>query len=93
MVMDGAIPVPAVTGIEYDVRASGERMLMTLGGTSCPDEPVRIKLAYDKRPDVWQPLDSALTMRKGSVAIFPAFYRASQHFAGAVLPPTHGLRG
>ena len=76
----------AETGIENDVRAMGERMLMTIGGVSCPLAPTPIRLLYDHRPHIWQPLDTTLNMAPAEVSIFPAFYRATQNFAGVLLP-------
>jgi hypothetical protein len=73
-------------GIENDVRAMGERMVMTIGGASCPFAPTRIQLLYDHRPHIWQPLDTALIVARGDIGIFPAFYRAAQNFAGVLLP-------
>ena len=64
-------------------------MIMTVGETSCPPTPALIRLAYDHRPDVWQPLDSTLTIRPGAIAVFPAFYRATQNFSGVLLPASH----
>src|SRR6185437_14824556 len=70
-------------------RASGERMLLTLSGDTCPAAPVTLQLRYDHRPHVWQPLDSKMTMSRGDWAIFPAFYRATQSFAGVAVPASH----
>lgn len=80
--------IPEV-GIEYDVRAGGERMLLTLGGADCPDQPFSIGLRYDHRPHLWQPFDQNLMVRSGDQVIFTAFYRATQSFAGIVLPADH----
>jgi hypothetical protein len=79
----------AEVGVENDVRAGGRRMLLTLGGPSCPSSQVRLRLLYDHRPNVWQPLDTELTMQVGSTAVFPAFYRATQNFAGILVPASH----
>jgi hypothetical protein len=76
-------------GIQNDVRASGERMLLTLGGRECPSTPVRLRLVYSHRPNVWQPLDTSLTTHPGANVIFPAFYRATQNFDGILLPASH----
>jgi hypothetical protein len=76
-------------GIQNDVRASGERMLVTLGGRDCPQTPVRLRLVYSHRPNVWQPFDTSLTTYRGATTIFPAFYRATQNFDGILLPGSH----
>ena len=81
----------AEVGPENDVRAGGIRMLLTLGGTACPTAPHRVTLQYEHRPNVWQQLDSALTLQPGAIAIFPAFYRSTQNFAAIGLPA--GLDG
>jgi hypothetical protein len=73
-------------GIENDVRAVGERMVITIGGGSCPLAPTPIQLVYDHRPHIWQPLDTTVIVAPGDVSIFPAFYRATQNFAGVLLP-------
>jgi hypothetical protein len=79
----------ASVGVEHSVRASGERMLLTLGGTRCPTDPVRLGLRYDHRPHVWQPLDSELAVRPDDLVVFPAFYRPTQAFAGVLVPASH----
>jgi hypothetical protein len=79
----------AEMGVENDVRALGDRMVMTIGGSSCPSAPTRIQLLYDHRPNIWQPLDSTLVVARGDIGISPAFYRATQNFAGVVLPASH----
>jgi hypothetical protein len=76
-------------GGEYDVRAAGDRMLLTI---DCPNRlqpPVRLGIVYSHRPNVWQPLDTSLTTRPGATAIFPAFYRATQNFDGILVPASH----
>jgi hypothetical protein len=76
----------AQIGVVWNVRATGYRMLMTLGGAACPHAEARIALEYAHEPHVWEKLDSSLTMQPGDTAIFPAFYRGTQHFAGILLP-------
>jgi hypothetical protein len=79
----------ATIGLQYDVRAGGERMLMTLTGPFCPAGPTTLEFRYDHRPGVWQPLDFKLTAKSGDMIIFPAFYRSTQSFAGVLIPPSH----
>jgi hypothetical protein len=86
---DSMTPRIAEVGIENDARATGERMLLKLGGPACPSAGVTVRISYDHRPNVWQPLDTTLTMQPGATAIFPAFYRATQNFAGVSLPASH----
>jgi hypothetical protein len=78
-----------VRAIENDVRAGAERMELILSGPLCPETPFTIEIRYDHRPNVWQPLDTVMTARPGDAVIFPAFYRATQNFAGILLPSTH----
>ncbi|WP_376098474.1 hypothetical protein ACE7GA_08690 [Roseomonas sp. CCTCC AB2023176] len=79
----------AEVGIQHDVRAAARRVVLALGGPSCPAAPAALRLAYDHRPEVWQPLDSTLALAPGEVAVFPAFYRGTQAFAGVRLPASH----
>lgn len=79
----------AEVGIEHAVRAFGARMLLQIDGPTCPLTPARIELIYDARPGRWQSLDSTLNVAPGSIAVFPAFYRATQAFAGIRLPASH----
>jgi hypothetical protein len=79
----------AEVGVQHDVRAVARRFVLTLGGPSCPAGPVALGLAYDHRPEVWQPLDSTLSVAPGEVAVVPGFYRGTQAFAGLRLPASH----
>lgn len=83
---DSMTPYIAEVGIQNEVRAGAERMMLELGDSDCPDGLLVLGLRYDHRPDVWQPLDSTLIARRGDIVVFPAFYRATQNFAGVLLP-------
>jgi hypothetical protein len=88
-------PAIRLVGIQWDVRAEADRLVVTVGGEQCPTGPFKIRLAYEKTKDVWQPMDADLSLgvpNKGgsSEAFFAAFYRPTQHFSGIVIPQSHG---
>jgi hypothetical protein len=84
--------IPNVGGA-YRVEADADRLLISVGGPGCAPGPLRIEFVYEKRSDVWQPLDHAIEVivpaNPGlkSLVIAPAFYRATQNFAALVVPP------
>jgi hypothetical protein len=75
------------------VQAGADRLLISVGGLDCAPGPFRIEFVYDKRSDVWQPLDHAIEVivpanpNLRSLVIAPVFYRATQNFAALVVPP------
>ena len=76
------------------MRAEADRLAVTVGGEHCPAGKFKVRLAYEKTKDVWQPLDADLSLdvanQGGSTsAFFPAFYRPTQHFSGIALPASH----
>lgn len=79
----------AEIAVQWDVRATGHRMLFTLGGADCPAGPVLVGLRYKHQPNVWQKLDSTILAEPGASMVFPALYRGTQHFDGLVLPASH----
>jgi hypothetical protein len=86
---DSMTDLMPVVGNQWNVRAAGDRMLLTMEGPTCPDSPAVLGVLYDRRPQVWQPLDSQLMMRPGDIVIFTAFYRPTQAFAGIIVPKSH----
>lgn len=82
------VRLPEVS-IQHDVRAHANRMLLTLEGADCPQVAASVGLIYAHRPEVWQKLDSQITLAPGATAVFPAFYRGTQHFEGLRLPASH----
>jgi hypothetical protein len=78
-----------LVGVQNDVRAGGDRLLLTLSGAACPTATATLRLQYDRRPSAWQPLDQTLSVKPGDTVVFPAFYRATQNFGGIVLPASH----
>lgn len=79
-------------GTEWEVRAAVERMLITVGGPTCPAGELAINFAYRKRPGVFQPLDHAFTIMaptdpsQRSLLIAPAFYRPTQYLSEISVP-------
>lgn len=78
-----------MVAVQHDVRAGGDRLLLTLGGSVCPATAAAVRLQYDHRPSRWQALDQTLSVTAGDTVVFPAFYRATQNFGGVVLPASH----
>ena len=92
---DSLTPALRLVGIGWDVRAEADRLAITVGGERCPTGMFKVRLAYEKRTDAWQPLDADLSLNIASQggsasAFFPGFYRPTQHFSGIVLPASHG---
>jgi hypothetical protein len=88
---DPLTAVPARVGVPNEVRAYGDRLVARLDGPGCPRSHTQLKVVYDARPERWQSLDVVLTLAAGDTVIFPAFYRATQSFAGLQLPASHAL--
>jgi 4-amino-4-deoxy-L-arabinose transferase-like glycosyltransferase len=91
---DAATPNLRWIGIAWAVRAEADRLVVTIGGARCPAGAVKVRLAYEKAADVWQPMDTDLRLTVPSPggstsAFFPAFYRPTQHFSGIALPASH----
>ena len=68
-----------------------ETYVASFGGIGCDAPSVKIKLSYARSPDTWQPFDRIIDLRmptsqnERARLVFPAFYRASQHFEGLEL--------
>lgn len=91
---DSMTPAIRLIGIQWDVRAEADRLVVTVEGDKCPTGPLKLKLVYEKSKDIWQPMDADLlldiSIQGGSAsAFFPAFYRPTQYFKGIVLPSSH----
>jgi len=82
---------------QWDTRAAVERLVLTLGGSSCPSGETVISLEYTKRNDVWQPLDYKLPVdlsrsekdTSQTIVIVPAFYRPTQYLASISVSASH----
>jgi hypothetical protein len=89
---DSMTPQIAERGLQWDVRASADRILLTFGGESCPPGTARISFQYTKREGIWQPLDHSMSINFqqdralfGTVLV-PAFYRATQYLSEIQIP-------
>jgi hypothetical protein len=85
------ISIPEI-GNQWEVRAAADRLLISIGGPSCPPGRFALSFQYRKRPDVWQPLDHdvmvpvPLDASSRTMLIAPAFYRPTQYLEALVLP-------
>ncbi len=80
-------------GLQADVRAAADRLLLTIGGPGCDQEKLTLSVRYAKRPEVWQPFDHDLTIerqdaRGSTTVLIPAFYRPTQYLSGIEIPAT-----
>jgi hypothetical protein len=80
-------------GLQADVRAAADRLLLTIGGPGCDQEKLTLSVRYIKRPEVWQPFDHELTIERQDVGgsttvLIPAFYRPTQYLSGIEVPAT-----
>jgi hypothetical protein len=78
-------------GLQADVRAAADRLLLTLGGPNCPQEKLTLSVRYAKRAEVWQPFDHDLTVERQdaggtTTVLIPAFYRPTQYLSGIEVP-------
>jgi hypothetical protein len=74
-------------GVQWDVRASADRLLVTVGGRDCPAGKFSLSFQYAKRDGAWQPFDHDIEveMSEGqpghTIVLVPAFYRPSQYLS------------
>jgi 4-amino-4-deoxy-L-arabinose transferase-like glycosyltransferase len=81
-------------GMQAEVRAAADRLLITVGGPGCPAGKLNLSFHYAKRDDVWQPFDHDITVeghdqRSTTTVLVPAFYRPSQYLADIEVPSSH----
>jgi len=86
--MNDEIPL---IGLQWDVRAEADRLLLSL--TDCPEPAYAVELGYSKSPKVWQPFDQTIPLEingaEGSTQLlFPAFYSPTQHLAQLSISPS-----
>ena len=86
---DSLVADPDFNG-KWRAIAVADRLALTLGGPRCATGAIAVDLVYDKGPLTWQPfsrqLVARLTQRNTPVTvIFPAIYRATQHFTGVAI--------
>lgn len=74
-------------GVQWNVRAAADRLLLTIGGQRCDTERLTLSFRYTKREDVWQPLDHEISIHlspggtESTTVLVPAFYRPSQYLS------------
>jgi hypothetical protein len=77
-------------GIEWDVRAAVDRLVITIGGPLCSAGEVPITFTYQKRREVFQPLDHTFTVMADptlkTMLVAPAFYRPTQYLSEISVP-------
>ncbi len=79
-------------GVQWEVRAAADRLLLTLGGPLCSSGKFNLSFHYVKHEGVWQPFDHGIAVdlpQEGSgetLVLVPAFYRPSQYFSDIELP-------
>lgn len=88
---DAMTPQIRYKGIQWDVRAAADRLLIRLDGTQCNLSNRTVQLRYNLGPEIWQPFDTIhsfveIPVEMKSSAFFPAFYRPTQHFSGVLVP-------
>ena len=88
---DSMTPAIALIGAEWDVRAAADRMLVHVSGAACPFDSLKLHARYTRGRDTWQSFDTELGLiqrpeGRSVTFLVPAFYRASQHFEGFVVP-------
>ena len=88
---DSMTPQIRYKGIQWDVRAAADRLLVKLEGRSCTGNDRSVRLKYNHGKEVWQTLDATLYFfpeagKSRAAAFFPAFYRPTQYFDGILIP-------
>jgi hypothetical protein len=78
-------------GLQADVRAAADRLLLTIGGPDCDQGKLTLSVRYAKRAEVWQPFDHDLTVERQdaggtTTVLIPAFYRPTQYLSGIEVP-------
>jgi hypothetical protein len=89
---DSMTPQLGERGLQWDVRASADRILLTFGGESCRPGVTTISFQYAKREGIWQPLDHSMSLSFDqdralfSIVMVPAFYRPTQYLSDIHIP-------
>ena len=89
--LDSMTTEMGASGLQSDVRAAADRLLVTLNGSACPSGNIKMSLHYTKHDKVWQPFDEEIVIdesdRSGSTMVLvPAFYRPSQYLSSIDVP-------
>lgn len=88
---DSMTPQIRSMGIQWDVRAAADRLMVHLEGPKCDVSNRIVQLRYKLGPEIWQPFDAEHSFANASgsrksVALVPAFYRPTQYFSGVLVP-------
>ena len=80
-------------GLQWDVRAEVDRLLLTI--RDCPRGRYAVQAAYAKTPLAWQFFDNTLDLTLDgaegvTTVLMPAFYRPTQHLETLALIPAEG---
>lgn len=89
--VDAMTPQIRYQGIQWDVRAAADRLMVQLDGVQCDGSNRTVQLRYNLGSEIWQPFDtmhsfSNMPGSNKSSAFIPAFYRPTQHFSGVLVP-------
>jgi len=89
--IDSMTPTMYLKGVQWDVRARADRLLVAINGTNCNLNDIHIYGKYIHTPNTWQPLDIDMNYKGDQASgeaqiVFPAFYRGSQYFDGLLIP-------
>lgn len=89
--IDSMTPSMYLKGVQWDVRARADRLLIAIDGANCKPNDIHIYGKYAHTPNTWQPLDIDMTYKgyqgsSNAQILFPVFYRGSQYFDGLLIP-------
>lgn len=89
--IDSMTPAMYLKGVQWDVRARADRLLVAINSNNCKLSDIHIYGTYVHTPNTWQSLDIEMIYEGGqplgeAQIIFPAFYRGSQYFDGLLIP-------
>jgi hypothetical protein len=82
-------------GVQWDVRAAADRLLLSVGGRDCPAGNFNLSFHYAKHDGVWQPFDHDIEIETWenqsdhTTVLVPAFYRPSQYLSEIRVPGSH----
>ena len=85
--MNNEIPL---IGLQWDVRAEADRLLISL--TNCQTGSYTVSLGYATTPTVWQPMNETIPIRIDeqvgtTEVLLTAFYRPTQHLSTLMVTP------
>jgi hypothetical protein len=88
---DSMTPSMYLSGVQWDVRAAADRLLIKIDNDECKEENIHLYGRYRHTQNTWQPLDmkmlfSGVQAGSSNMILFPAFYRGTQYFEGLLIP-------